>query len=130
MDDVAAKDDIVPFLVEGHGLRLSIDLERYAQRAVDENRDGRGIAVCFGAVGTPFTVRVHSPFYLDVGLVPQPQFSRNELTNEPTGAPDLINGCVPEIERRVPAHARLLPTPADGNAKLPNSGLKRVHTRI
>src|SRR5207249_1089944 len=96
-------------LLERDGLRRRADVEGYAQAALDQDRDRRGVAAGPG-LWPLFSVGMDAPLYLDVALVPEPQRGRNELADKPAAVAHLIHERVAKIEgprrihSRVPAH--------------------------
>src|SRR6267142_1176619 len=98
MYNVGAKDHIVSLFFQGNHTRSAVDFECRAQGAADQNRDRSCLSVCLASVYPPITIQVDRPLQLDVGLVSEAHLRRHELTDEPSGAPHLIDCRIAKIE--------------------------------
>ena len=104
MHNFGAEDHIVPcfFRVTTRAVPSTSNVVRSVPRIRTE------IVVAFRFASAPFTRRSPSGwiahFQLDVGLVSEAHLRRHELTDEPPGAPHLIDCRIAKIERSVHTH--------------------------
>src|SRR5689334_4777825 len=90
MDDVGTKGQIVARLLQGDALHPTARRQSYLQCPFDKNGNGCRMPCCPGTRAL-LTIRMDTPFQLNLGLMAEALFSRNKLADEPACASHLID---------------------------------------